>query len=347
MNSSLFLTPCELIIKIGSNESDEIRSAIKSVLRKCSIQETNFVTVESQIQSTSYFGSFTSPVIVSKSPFQCQSLSCVLLLPNGICPDKRDCFKSIDLWRFHHKIELLNDHNQVIARQDYFELSQHLPLWSVSRIPQTEKIIVRFNVFTKNFDSMLKFYIDLFQRKPNSSKSGFSLFFLSPLDQQLQYQFSIKYSPAIVPYGISQNAHFKFRLNQLNHFVHQYSSKLFTITSSEFYIYDPDGNLLNLHACQPFKSSLILRKSSKPFFIHDSGIGDTSDPSNQFLHSIQTLNHQSVYPIHFDRDNQSHSSNDSGRWSSISSNDFNGNRRIIHHLPKKIFKTVHRPTVKG
>lgn len=330
--------PCELIIKIGSNESDEISTAIQSVLRKCSINQQNLIYVEPQIQATSYFGSFT-PSSRSKSTIQCQSLSCVLLLPTTKHAERADCFKFTELWRFHHKIELLNDNKKIIARQDYYELSQYLPLWSVAKIPCPGPIVVRFNIFTKNFDSMLKFYTSLFQRKPNSSKPGFALFIL-PSSHHLQYQLSIKYSPSIVPYSISQGAHFKLHLNNLTHFIHLYSSKTFSINSSEYYIYDPDGNLLHLHASKVLPSLATTRKLTtplnKPFFIHDSGIGDTSDPSHQNLEQAQAINNKTTHPIHVDHDSQSHSSNDSGRWSSVSSNEMNPIRRILNsHLLKK------------
>ncbi|CAF4199179.1 unnamed protein product, partial [Rotaria magnacalcarata] len=50
--------PCELILKIGFNEYDEISTAITSLLRSCSITDQKFFFVERQIQSTTYFGSF-------------------------------------------------------------------------------------------------------------------------------------------------------------------------------------------------------------------------------------------------------------------------------------------------
>ena len=49
---------------------------------------------------------------------------------------------------------------------------------------------------------------------------------------------------------------------------------------------------------------------------NDSGFGDSSDPSIRLF----TSNISKIYPINNDIDEQSHSSNDSGQWSSGSSN---------------------------
>ncbi|UJR16138.1 hypothetical protein I4U23_003049 [Adineta vaga] len=328
-------SPCELILKIGCNESDEIASAITSLLRSCSIADQTFLFVERQIQPSTYFGSFTSSTLRSKNPIQCQSLSCVIFVTDDIFKQhsKKEFFKSINIWNFHHKIELLDEYRHILARQDYYELSHLLPLWSISHIPFNRQIIIRFNIFTKNFDNMIKFYKHLFQRHPDSSKSGFALFYLpssssssssSSTHPKILYQFSIKYSPSIESYTISQGAYLKFRLNNLNHFLHEYTRKLFTINKFEYYIHDPDGNLLHLclhHKSSNTKESLLLNKS----FLHpnDSGFGDSSDPSIQLLKS----NMSQINPINNDIDVQSHSSNDSGQCSSISSNEI---KRTVH-----------------
>ncbi|CAF0791401.1 unnamed protein product [Adineta steineri] len=323
-------SPCELILKIGCNEIDEISSAITSLLRSCSITDQTFLFFEHQLHPTTYFGSFTNQILRSKLPIQSQSLSCVIFLSDDIFKQqgKKDFFKSIDIWNFHHKIELLDEYRKIIARQDYYELSHSLPLWSISHIPNNRNIIIRFNIFTKNFDIMVNFYKHLFQRNPDSSKSGFVLFNLSSISihNKLHYQLSIKYSPSIESYTISQGAYLKFRLNNLNHFIHEYTSKLFTINKSEYYIYDPDGNLLHLYLRNNISSNMKECISSKSFIhTNDSGFGDSSDPSIQLLKTSISR----IYPTNNDIDEQSHSSNDSGQYSSISSNEI----RIVHHNP--------------
>jgi hypothetical protein len=315
--------PCELILKIGCNESDEISTAITSLLRSCSIIDQKCFFVERQIQPTTYFNSFTTHSSISKLPVQCQSLSCILFLPENILKqqEKQDSFKSIHIWNFHHKIELVDEYKQIIARQDYYELSRLLPLWSISNTPSNQQIIIRFNIFTKNFDFMLKFYKHLFQRPPDSSKTGFVLFNLpsKSINKKYLYQFSIKYSPSIQSYSISQGAYLKFRLNNLNHFIHEYTSKLFTINKYEYYIYDPDGNLLHLYL---HNLSTNTKESIASIHTNDSGFGDSSDPSIKLF----TSNISKIYPINNDIEEQSHSSNDSGQYSSLSSNE-----RSVHH----------------
>ena len=299
-------SPCEFILKIGCNEYDEISNAIITLLRSCEIDNEKFISLERQIQPTSYFGSFTIQSSILKIPIQCQSLSCVIFLTDELFRNSKtkNFFNSIHLWNFHHKIELLNEYKQTIARQDYYELSQSLPLWSISNIPFNKQIIVRFNIFTNNFQSMLMFYEDLFQRKPDSSKSGFVLFNLSS-SSNVHYQLSIKYSPSIQSYSISQSAYLKFRLTNLNYFIHQYTSKLFTINKFEYYIYDPDGNLLHLDLNNQSSTGNELMMNTKPFVqTHDSGVGDSSsDPSGRLIQP----------PI----DEQ----DDSGQYSSISSSE--------------------------
>ncbi|CAF0854541.1 unnamed protein product [Adineta ricciae] len=375
--------PCELILKIGSNECDEISTAISSLLRTCSISEQSFFLVERQIQPTTYYGSFTNQSTSSSSssttlsvPVQSQSLSCVLLLTDDILkqqqlvrpsqtskknktsstilPKSKHFFKSTNTWNFHHKIELLDENKQTIARQDYYELSYYLPLWSVSHIPHSRQPIIRFNIFTQHFDIMLTFYTRLFQRKPDSSKPGFVLFILpSTPRMKMIYQFSIKYSPSIQPYTIAQSAYLKFRLNNLDHFINEYSSKLFALNKFEYYIYDPDGNLLHLHLYDLSKRKNIEEINHLKSCTHtnDSGVGDSSDPPTTHLFSsIVPQGYRPCYPVNNHRqqqvvlpngdiDVQSHSSqssHDSGRWSSVSSNEFNSNNRMkrtVHHIP--------------
>lgn len=380
-------TPCELILKVGSNECDEISTAIISLLRTCSISEQAFFLVERQIHPTTYYGSFTnqssSPAATS-IPIQSQSLSCVLLLTDDILkqqqlvrplqlsntnktqsiifPKSKHFFKSTHIWNFHHKIELLDEHKQALARQDYYELSYFLPLWSVSHIPHSRQPIVRFNIFTQHFDPMLTFYTHLFQRKPDSSKPGFVLFILpsSPLNK-LIYQFSIKYSPSIQPYTIAQSAYLKFRLNNLDHFITEYSSKLFTINQLEYYIHDPDGNLLHLHLYDLSNMKYFDEINNNPLKnviqTNDSGVGDSSDPpTTQLFSSTVPQGYKPFYPmmnerqhmpvVQADVDVQSHSSqssHDSGRWSSLSSNEIHsGNRmkRTVHQIPINIVNST-------
>ena len=319
-----YYAPCELVLKIGSNESEEISTAVTSLLRACSMPEQNFFFVEHQIQPTAYFGAFSSESSLGQVPIQCQALSCVLfpIDPMMTINEKNHCFKSIDFWHFHHKIELLNEYQHVIARQDYYELSHQLPLWSVSHVPKNRRLCVRFNIFTGHFDTMLAFYTRLFQRSPSSSKPGFVLFTL-PSKNHIHYQLSIKSSPSIHPYSISHGAQLKFRLTDLSQFMQEYSRKLFTLNPSEYYVYDPDGNLLHLHVSPSFSPS-TRRESIIP--IHDSGIGDTSDPSLPLLNVTR-------HPCN--------SSNDSGRWSSISSTEMPPIRRTRNKKPT-VYQSVPR-----
>ncbi|CAF2967738.1 unnamed protein product [Rotaria sp. Silwood2] len=86
------ICPCELILKIGCNEYDEISTAIASLLRSCSITNQQFVSVERQIQPTTYFGSFTTHSLTSKIPIQCQSLSYALIQEYNILSYSRTRF---------------------------------------------------------------------------------------------------------------------------------------------------------------------------------------------------------------------------------------------------------------
>lgn len=374
MMMTLSPTPCELILKVGSNECEEISTAIASLLRTCSISEQTFFVLERQIQPTTYFGSFT-PHSNTSVPIPSQSLSCVLLLTDDILkqqqlvrplpsstknnnnssallPKSKHFFKSTQIWNFHHKIELLDEHKQAIARQDYYELSHHLPLWSVSHIPHSRQPIVRFNIFTQHFESLLTFYTRLFHRQPDSSKAGFALFILATSPQvKIIYQFSIKYSPSIQPYSIAQSAYLKFRLSNLHHFLPEYSSKLFTLNKYEYYIYDPDGNLLHLHLYDRASREEMPVSKSIPHPI-DSGVGESSDPptttAKQIFSSTAPQGYKPFYPSNVppaDIDVQSHSSqssHDSGRWSSISSNELNAIKRTVQQIPITVTNSTPR-----
>lgn len=322
--------PCELIVKIGSNEYDEISNALTSLLRLCTIHQEKFFIVERQIHPTSYFGSFTNVSSIVQIPIQCQSLSCLIFLPDEFFHEHetKDFFKSIHLWNFHHKIELVNEYQQIIARQDYYELSQYLPLCSIAHIPLNKQIIVRFNIFTKNFQNMLRFYQDLFQQQPDCSKSGFVLFHISSKrksKERIIYQFSLKSSPSIQSYIISQNAYMKIRLYHFEQFLHQYSSKLFMINQFEHYIYDPDGNLLHLCLHEyPTCSSRDMKTMISNSQINDSGVGDSS-PSDRSIPFFHPHFSRIISPID--------SSNDSGQCTSISSNDCQTLKSIRQGLP--------------
>ena len=366
--TTVSFAPCELILKVGSNECDEISTAITSLLRTCSISEQSFYVIERQIQPTTYYGSFTSVSSSSSTvSIPSQSLSCVLLLTDDILkqqqlvrssppsagkknssatlPKSKYFFKSTHIWNFHHKIELLDENKHALARQDYYELSHSLPLWSVSHIPHSRQPLVRFNIFTQHFDSMIIFYTRLFQRKPDSSKPGFVLFIL-PTSPHIKviYQFSIKYSPSIQPYSIAQSAYLKFRLPHLDHFLNEYTSKLFVLNKFEYYIYDPDGNLLHLHLhdlANVNQANDELNYAKPTVHTNDSGIGDSSDPpTSQLFSSTVPQGYKPFHPISdgkpsptlpsADIDVQSHSSqssHDSGRWSSISSNELHTTTR--------------------
>ncbi|CAF1164581.1 unnamed protein product [Didymodactylos carnosus] len=369
--------PCELVLKVGCNEADEISSALTNLLRSCSISENNFFLIERQTQPTSYFGSFTTPTTTSSSSnssiddlqqIPSQSLSCVLLITddilkrqqlvsslssvntnvngnNGKLPKSKYFFKS-SIWNFHHKIELLDEFKSTIARQDYYELSKHLPLWSVSHVPLSRLPIIRFNIFTLQFDLMVKFYSSLFQHKPESTKPGFVLYILQHSQTKI-VQFSIKYSPSIKSYCLSQTAHLKFCLKTLSTQLQtEYSSKLFYLNKYEYCIHDPDGNLLHLHLVRNEQTTVFVHEQSQRTAKHpqeictnDSGVGE-SDPQLNLFSSIVPQGYHpyprqqlSIPPtvttkingtVPQDQDIHSHSSqssHDSGRWSSISSNE--------------------------
>ena len=172
---------------------------------------------------------------------------------------------------------------------------------------------------------------------------------------------SIKYSPSIQPYTIAQSSYLKFRLNNLDHFLNEYSSKLFKLNKFEYYIYDPDGNLLHLHLCDllniKYTDELV---HTKPIIhTNDSGVGESSDPpTTQFFSSTVPQGYRPFYPIDTNKqgqtvmsnaadiDVQSHSSqssHDSGRWSSLSSNEMHsGNRlkRTVHQIPITIMNST-------
>jgi hypothetical protein len=206
---------------------------------------------------------------------------------------------------------------------------------------------------------MLTFYTRLFQRKPDSTKPGFVLFILpSSPHIKIIYQFSIKYSPSIQPYTIAQSAYFKFRLNNIDHFINEYSSKLFTLNKFEYYIYDPDGNLLHLHLYDLSNIKYSEESNHLKTLMHtnDSGVGDSSDPpTTQLFSSTVPQGYKPFYPINNEKqppianadiDVQSHSSqssHDSGRWSSLSSNEINTANRIkrtVHHIPITIVNSA-------
>lgn len=143
------------------------------------------------------------PEICAEDYLNTQSLSVVLFLREETKYELNAQFAKSYLqsppWIFHHKIELTNrTRMRSVARQDYYEYSPDLPLWTVCPVHYGNEQL-RFNIFTKHFEEMKEFYSVLTGSAPSACKPGFCTFDIYS-QPGLDIKLSLKYSPFLHPY---------------------------------------------------------------------------------------------------------------------------------------------------
>jgi hypothetical protein len=192
-------------------------------------------------------------------------------------------------WRYHHKLELKDEKQHVIARQTFYEQSLDLPLFCMSNIRQDimvehTKRIIRLNINCRNFDSMLIFYRLLFDKYSNYSKRNFSVFILYQA-KSFELQLSLKYDESIEPYkldGVSL-MHFIESSNEFNTILHLLNGLTNELIPGRLYsVFDPDGNQIYLvdHSKGPLTSDICMAKGLADLVFDELYESKSEDPSS-------------------------------------------------------------------
>ena len=147
-------------------------------------------------------------------------------------------------WDFHHKIELTSRTDmRPVARQDYYESSPDLPLWTVCSVHYGNEQL-RFNIFVKNFDEMKQFYSVLIGAETSANKPGFCTFDLYS-QPGLEIKLSLKYSPCLRPRP-SKVSTLKFQVGDILSVERKLRLTLTPNGDNTWLARDPDGNAIIL-----------------------------------------------------------------------------------------------------
>jgi len=147
-------------------------------------------------------------------------------------------------WVFHHKIELASRSDMhPVARQDYYESSPDLPLWTVCSVHYGNEQL-RFNIFVKKFEEMKEFYRVITGTGPSACKPGFCTFDLYS-QPGLEIKLSLKYSPCLRPYPSKLSA-LKFSVPGILDIKRRLSLMVTSHGDDTWLARDPDGNVIIL-----------------------------------------------------------------------------------------------------
>jgi len=106
-------------------------------------------------------------------------------------------------WKFHHVTEpRQTDACRFTARQEYYELSPELPLFSTA-MKHTGTNVFRVNIFTKNYSEMINFYSRLLGANASLVRENFA-YFTFDYTEDSTLELSLKNDSGVMPYPISQ-----------------------------------------------------------------------------------------------------------------------------------------------
>jgi hypothetical protein len=259
-------------------------------------------------------------------------------------------------FKYHHKVELKDEREQVAARQIFYELSKNLPLFcktnwiptniltiTNTNIKTESKYIIRLNINCKNYDLMLMFYRLLFDKYPNFSKKNFSVFILTNEEEEnedesnIEFQFSLKYDENLKPYVLNDKVIFIYCVKSRDLFENAISllnGLTYEILPNKIYsIYDPDGNQIYLIDSSLNNKNVLNTTRFTDYLNSDNNLVGSSLTSLSSMVSSSNNKSQSPVDSFFSSPNSNSSSvnsttatnrvsfkEDSGRCSSVSLN---------------------------
>ena len=239
---------CTLEIRLPREEMLQLKSLYSPLLQWID-PAFRLLQIEQQDKS-----SFTlcheqdDPKQNNKDHLSTQSLSIVLFLReesnNQLNARFAKHYLEFPPWDFHHKIELASRTDmRPVARQDYYESSPDLPLWTVCSVHYGNEQL-RFNIFVKNFEEMKQFYSVLTGTDTSASKPGFCTFDLYS-QPGLEIKLSLKFSPCLRPRPSKQSA-LKFNVGDILDIKRKLQLMLTPNGENTWLARDPDGNVVIL-----------------------------------------------------------------------------------------------------
>lgn len=153
-------------------------------------------------------------------------------------------------WTLHHKVHLENrrtpDHP--IAKQEFFKLSDDLPLWAVCPVHFGNEHL-RINLYVRQFQAMVEFYRLITDLEIESSKPEFCIFQLY-CQPGLDIQLSLKYSSHLTPHPPGL-AFLTFKVKNVDMLKTMLNCDITEISRGEYSVRDPDGNKVILKDAAP------------------------------------------------------------------------------------------------
>ncbi|ESO94702.1 hypothetical protein LOTGIDRAFT_175342 [Lottia gigantea] len=166
-------------------------------------------------------------------------------------------------WQLHHTVILQKKSValRTVAQQDFYELSNELPLWSVCPTLMDQEYI-RIQLFVKNYQKMVEFYRLLTNGEGTSRKPGFCFFQLNtPTGQKIQL--SLQYCSSITPLQV-RNAILSFRTREIA--AMQSKCRLIKLSGNVYTTRDPDGNTIRLVDERPNPEDIMITKPHLTLF---------------------------------------------------------------------------------
>ncbi|KAL3842164.1 hypothetical protein ACJMK2_020207 [Sinanodonta woodiana] len=187
-----------------------------------------------------------------KDTFMLPSLSVMLFVnENGVmCAKHLEQNFHLRPWLFSHRVDLRSTRSPstVVAKQEFYKLSDDLPLWAVCPIHCGNEHL-RINMFVRNFSSMVEFYRTVTDTEIETNKQGFCIFQLYS-QSGLDFQLSLKHSPHLNPQYV-KSAFLTFHIPDIEVIKTTSNANLTEIQENLYCVLDPDGNPILLRETSP------------------------------------------------------------------------------------------------
>ncbi|KAK7099502.1 protein FAM124A-like [Littorina saxatilis] len=280
-----------LTLHVPKGRTQHMRKLLKPLLQPAdpSLSLTHFHESESPVLKSDFRPKKSIPkYCVGCEILTSPALSVMTFLPeDGTARETTERLQKFP-WKFHHRIELQNSQsgsNFVSGKQEFYSLSRQYPLFCVSPSPASGKCTVRFNLFVRNFRSMLEFYRLLADSEMESTKADFALFSVNTSNSDFSsfvsssymssslsssssslsslsktassssglmcsVQLALKHCPYLDPYPLT-SAYLTFFVRNMTALRTVLPGKAIEMSHNSFIVRDPDGNCVVVHDIEP------------------------------------------------------------------------------------------------
>jgi hypothetical protein len=309
----------QLILKLDLNEKLQF---INSLTKFFNLNEENSESLVKKFDFINFSNKLDKNCPqVQNSKSNIPSYSIILFTVDQAYTVKEENELDVDVdLKYHHKVELKDEREKVVARQVFYELNKNLPLlcktnWLPSNSPLTasspkrncnikieSKYILRLNINCKNYDSMLMFYRLLFDKYANYTKKHFSVFILTNRSNKsnqdelsddeeanIEFQLSLKFDPNLNPYVLNNKVSLTYCVKSRVLFenviflLHGLTKEI--IPDKMYSTYDPDGNQIYLIDSSSSNSNVFVNYLNTACFSNHL----SKNADNLQISSISTL----------------------------------------------------------